>query len=363
MSAPTRTRTADGPPRKLRKRTGRQPSSAAPRAEFGAPLWLFMSEPGLGRLLIKELKYQGIVARKARPEMFRLRNYDLAVLPSSQVKGNPKQSRIALNVLAAPVFGRGALTDRQLDRLADSFRQERADGFISTVAGAVFQRQDMLRWITKEVARRGIKAESKRRPAWLIVVDKHYWVGFPRANFHEQLGRQEASERHGALAPTIAAAMAFMTEFGRDEVICDPFMGTGTLLREALALAPDPYLIGCDVDRNAIVAARARMPKSARLQLIEGDNSSARYERLVTATLSNLPWGKQYATTDPLAVVYRRMLENTLSQASPRWRGCLLTSNQDALLDAIKGLSVNVEATCRIWVRGTEAHISLLRRV
>ena len=81
-----------------------------------------MSEPGLGALLVKELKHRDVIRAKTRAQSWHLRNYDLLVFPDSQVVGLIAASRIALDVLACPVFGRHKITERQLDRLAEKDR-------------------------------------------------------------------------------------------------------------------------------------------------------------------------------------------------------------------------------------------------
>src|SRR5262249_26651002 len=119
------------------------------------PLWLFLSEPGLGPLLIKELKFRDIIRQKARAQTWHLRNYDLLVFPASQIADRIGSSRIALEVLAAPVFGRHNITERQLDRLAQSATKERSDGLVSSVAGDKFARQDVMRWLERRLSERG----------------------------------------------------------------------------------------------------------------------------------------------------------------------------------------------------------------
>ena len=88
----------------------------------GAPLFVFLAEPGLGDLALAELKHLKLVARQARPLRLNLRSHDMLVLPGGLVDIGRARSRLCTNVLAAPVFGRGAITPGQLDHLAAVFR-------------------------------------------------------------------------------------------------------------------------------------------------------------------------------------------------------------------------------------------------
>ena len=68
-----------------------------------------------------------MVGAKTRPQKLFLRNYDVLVIPGALVTGKPEASRLALHALAAPVFGRHAVTEGGLARLAVAWRRERAD--------------------------------------------------------------------------------------------------------------------------------------------------------------------------------------------------------------------------------------------
>ena len=88
----------------------REPAKAPQR-----PLYLFLTEPGLSKLALLELRHRKLLTRKARPLRLNLRNYDVLVLPSDVVFASAGVSRLCTNVLRASVFGRSAVTPKQLD--------------------------------------------------------------------------------------------------------------------------------------------------------------------------------------------------------------------------------------------------------
>src|SRR5262249_30315261 len=157
--------------------------------------------------------------------------------------------------------GRFKITTAQLDRLARHCIHEQSDGLVSTVAGNVFQRQDLMRWLTKNLFNRGVHMKSAKmgqspaRPVWLIVIDENFYFGFPRFNYHDVRSRSRSADRVGSLPPVIAAAMCFAAKPEQHEVVWDPVMGTGTVLSEVAAQVPKADLIGTDNDPLALQLA------------------------------------------------------------------------------------------------------------
>ena len=332
-----------------------------------SPLWLFLTEPGLSRLLALELKYRKTLAQKARITTLFLRNYDLLVLPDSQVTSRRFASRLALHVMACPVFGRFTISKAQLDALAEAWKRDRPDGLVASIAGSKFQRQDLLRWVSKELGARGVtvpKGEAPRRPCWFIAVDESYYFGLPRFNYHEATGRERASDRSGSLPPVIAAAMGFAAKPGAQEVIWDPVMGTGTVIREAAALAPDARIIGSDTDAAAVAIARQALAKAKNIKLITGDSTSLDLGRNdLTLTLANLPFGKQFQPEQGTPALYEALLRQSLKAAAPNWRAVLLTSDHEALRQAVQAVgNLTLEKATSVKTRGLAADIWLVTR-
>lgn len=343
-----------------------RPDQPERRPPSDRPLWLFLTEPGLSDLALKELKARKVVGRKTRATKLFLRNYDMLVVPDAQVTGDPRASRLILHALVAPVFGRGAVTDGQLDRLAGAWGREKADGLVSSIAGSHFVRQDLTRWLAKRLRDRGVEAEvdgKAARPAWLLVVDQAFYVGFARANHHDAPGRTHDEDRTGALPATVSAAMVFAANPQPGEVIWDPTAGSGTLLNEAAEMTTDAALIGTDLDPQAVALAQRRLGRRASLQV--GDATTLDLDRQdVTLTLANLPWGKRYEAEGGNAAMYEAVIRNSLTHAAPNWRGLFITSDGDALRKALRGIGgLIAESLATVKVRGIEAGLWRVSRV
>src|SRR5215472_3849048 len=289
--------------------------SGAKSRRVGPPLWLFLTEPGLAALLLQELKFNGAIERKAQAAKLHLRNHDLLVFPDIVVKRRDSAPRLATNVLVSPVFGRQQIGARQLDLLAQAIQRERVDSLATAIAGETFSRSDFMPWLLRALGSRRIRlAESQKRSVWFLGVDDKFYFGFPRFNHHEAPGRSSAGEREGSLPPVIAAAMVFAAKLGSNEVILDPVMGIGTVLGEAAQMAPDSQLIGYDIDPAAVATARKSLARLRGARLLHQDSTRDDLggAKNITLTLANLPFGKQYKSSQGNRVLYESILRRSL---------------------------------------------------
>ena len=132
---------------------------------------------------------------------------------------------------------------------------------------------------------------------WEVVVDDHAdrvsIELMPRGFVDERFayrGATVAASSH----PTIAAALVRLVPPRPDDVVWDPFVGAGAELVERARLAPYKALIGTDLERAAIDAARANLGAAgiAEATLVVAD--AVTYEpRDVTLIVTNPPMGRR----------------------------------------------------------------------
>src|SRR5690242_6022325 len=115
-------------PSSVRRTESRRPRSTE------RPLWLFHTEPGLGALAIKELKFADAVTQKAQFAKLHLRNYDLLAAPDAIVRPRLPILRLISHVLLSPVFGRARVTEGQLDLLAERVQRENSSSLTRSIA-------------------------------------------------------------------------------------------------------------------------------------------------------------------------------------------------------------------------------------
>ncbi|HEY1425094.1 MAG TPA: hypothetical protein VGF50_00350 [Caulobacteraceae bacterium] len=333
---------------------------ARPRGPAAAPqrpLYLFLTEPGLSGLALLELRHLKLVTRKARPLRLGLRNYDVLVLPGDVVAPGAGVSRLCTNVLRASVFGRSAVTPRQLDALATLFRQGGYARLTASLAGDHFNRLDLARWVRQQLISRGVALAEAGRALWLIVVDDKFYFGEELQNYHDAPGRDQASTRSGALPPTIGAAMVFAAQVSADDVVWEPTAGSGGLVGELLSQSKAPVL-ATDVDANAVAGLRQRFARAERLWTAHGDAGVAVLPRSdLSLTIANLPFGALYQPQGGAAALYLAILRNSLAHAGRRWRGVFLTSDGAAMSDASARAGLAASVVAEIKVRGMSAAI------
>jgi predicted RNA methylase len=339
-----------------------KPAADRPKRPAGeAQAWLLRSAPGLARLLIKEMQFRRILPRGEKVLTLRQRNHDLLFLPKLGKPSGLSLLRIAEEIHRCPVYGRYKISNHQLDVLAELLRRTGARRLVVTADGAHFNRHDLGRWLSRELAARGAGLISgETGPAlWLFCIDTAFYfaiAGRTAADAPERSLRKK--ERPGSLPPAIAAALAFAGMPGESDVICDPVCGSGTLLAEAHAYAPTAQLIGVDSDAAAVDIARRNLRHADGADIRKGDARRLHVEPgRVTLFLANLPFGRQFGTADSNPTLYRKILADALRIGTPgRWQGIYLTSDDEAFRTASREIpGLNIEPLFQVKVRGEPA--------
>lgn len=106
--------------------------------------------------------------------------------------------------------------------------------------------------------------------------------------------------------PTIAAALARVASVRPDDVVWDPFVGSGLELVERAKLGPFSAMVGTDTDARAIEAARDNLRaagvRGARLALAD---ATRHVVRGVTLVITNPPMGRRVARGTSTALLER----------------------------------------------------------
>lgn len=325
--------------------------------DLGPKSWLFQCPPGLANVLKKEMIYNGLIERKHQLFFNRQRNHDLVFVNRVKNDENVSRLRIAETVLRCPIFGRYKVSKNQLQRMADELRAEGPRRLVVSVAGRHFKRQDFARYLAREMSQRGYDFDPEvEDEVWMFCIDESYYFGIPIAKSKQARGRDlRIAERHGSLPPPVAAAMAFAAMPKNDDTVCDPTCGSGTLLAEIHAYAPEARLIGIDIDAEAILTAKENLKKIEPLRLIQGDSrKSGLNEHDVSLFVSNLPFGVQFGERSKNASLYTDILKEMIRiRSSKNWRGILLTSDTGSLTQAIEAFpEMKSEAIFKVKIRG-----------
>jgi 23S rRNA G2445 N2-methylase RlmL len=119
----------------------------------------------------------------------------------------------------------------------------------------------------------------------------------PRAVADERFSYR-VSDVPAASHPTIAAALARVAEAREDDVVWDPFVGSGLELIERARLGPYAELHGTDIEESALEASRANLARAEveRVSLRHGDSTAdGAAPPGATLVLTNPPMGRRVA--------------------------------------------------------------------
>jgi predicted RNA methylase len=180
-----------------------------------------------------------------------------------------------------------------------------------------------------------------------------------------QLGAMFLTARLGELArmpasttPIIADIMVRLARVRPGHTVLDPCCGAGTLLvtaaRRAAATGGGPALrlVGCDLDRAALAAARDNAARRAVPMLLVRADAAAlpvadgRVDRLV----SNLPFGKRVGSHRGNTALYPAFLRSAERVLTADGRIVLLTEDKALLRDTVqrtRGLKITREVLFR----------------
>jgi len=120
--------------------------------------------------------------------------------------------------------------------------------------------------------------------------------------------------------PTIAAALARVAGVREDDVVWDPFVGSGSELIERALLGPYRELVGSDVDPRALGVARENLAAAGLTARLEERDAMAAPPEGVTLVITNPPMGRRAARSQGLDVLLDRFVAHAAAALGPRGR-------------------------------------------
>lgn len=156
-----------------------------------------------------------------------------------------------------------------------------------------------LTWQCAELVREKthVLLNDPTRSTWEVIVDDagdHLSLElFPRGFVDERFAYRTETVPASS-HPTIAAALALVAPRSADDVVWDPFVGSGAELVERAKLGPCAMLIGTDTDTRAIERARTNLRAAqVKASLVRGDATTFEPPRKPTLVLTNPPMGRR----------------------------------------------------------------------
>jgi hypothetical protein len=187
-----------------------------------------------------------------------------------------------------------------------------------------------------------------------MFVEPHLYED-PRFNYR-------TTDISGASHPTIAAALAHLLGVQDNDVIWDPFVGSGLELIERGLLGPYQELIGTDIDPKALDAAQINVQnaKLERVRLLPVDARNAA-PRDVTGIITNPPLGARHARDGHLADLLLGFLSNARRWLLPGGRLVWLSPMPARTAEHARSLGFLVERGGIIDVSGLSPELQVFR--
>lgn len=156
---------------------------------------------------------------------------------------------------------------------------------------------------------------------WEVVIDTQRGrLELGPRRFDDPRFAYRADDVRAASHPTLAAALARVAGARADDIVWDPFVGSGLELIERGLLGPYRELHGTDLESQALSAARANAERAqVELRLTQGDARSHRI-RQVSLIITNPPMGRRVARDGNLGPLLDAFLANAASSLVPSGR-------------------------------------------
>ncbi|HEV3190223.1 MAG TPA: HEAT repeat domain-containing protein, partial [Polyangiaceae bacterium] len=120
--------------------------------------------------------------------------------------------------------------------------------------------------------------------------------------------------------PTMAAALARVSGVRADDVVWDPFVGSGAELIERALLGPYRALLGSDLDVKALEVAGKNLTAAGVQAELQVADALAVVPRGVTLVVTNPPMGRRASRITGLAEMLDRFVANTAAALGPAGR-------------------------------------------
>ncbi len=193
------------------------------------------------------------------------------------------------------------------------------------------------------------------------LVDVELW---PRGLADERF-RYRVADVPGASHPTLAAALAHVSMRGAptDEVVWDPFVGSGTELVERALLGPYERLIGSDTRKDALSVARQNLGAAkVQAELLVGDARMLQLPARPSLVITNPPMGRRVLHRDEIAGLYDAFLAHAAAVLREESRIVWISPLFERSARSAQALGFRTVLRQRVDMGGFSAELQVFRR-
>ena len=167
------------------------------------------------------------------------------------------------------------------------------------------------------------------------------------------------AHRPGSLRPSVAAALAWVSNPLPDEVFLDPMCGTATVLIERAHLGRYGLLLGGDAERETLEAARENIgPRYKPIEIKQWDATALPLENSsVDKIVSNLPWGIKHGSHPENRRLYPRLIAEFRRVLKPGGTMVLLSAEMRLMSELWTKVRLRPSSILNVTVLGAPASI------
>ena len=167
------------------------------------------------------------------------------------------------------------------------------------------------------------------------------------------------SHRPGSLRPSVAAALALVSNPSPNDVFLDPLCGTGTVLIERAHCGRYGMLLGGDSDRDTLEAARENIgPRYKPIEIKLWDATALPLEdSSVDKIVSNLPWGMKHGSHSDNRRLYPKLIAEFRRVLKPGGTMVLLSAEMRLLSELWTKAHLRPSRILHVTVLGAPAAI------
>ncbi len=171
--------------------------------------------------------------------------------------------------------------------------------------------------------------------------------------------------------PTLAAALVRVAGIREDDVVWDPFVGSGGELCERMLAGPAAMLIGSDIDDRALAAARKNLDEAgaawallrrADARTFDPRAIGGRARGGMTAIITNPPMGRRVARGDDLEALLVNLVSRAPHILAPGGRLVWLSPLPRATRAAAERARLELRSAKSVDMGGFTAELQVLER-
>ncbi len=256
----------------------------------------------------------------------------------------------------------GALAHPDAERAVRTWTEGRARFRLSFAEGG-HQRENVWRIAATVAERIPWFHNDPQQSTWEVVIDtRRGFIELCPRRFDDPRFAYRADDVRAASHPTLAAALARVAGVREDDIVWDPFVGSGLELIERGLLGPYRELHGTDLESAALDAARVNAGNAGlELRLSQADARRHRV-RNVSLIISNPPMGRRVARDGMLSPLLDSFLSNAVGCLAPGGRLVWLSPLADQTAATARRLGLSVTRYEPVDLGGFTAELQRFER-